>query len=176
MSRAFNEEYLTALRERQSYDHHEGPIQKADIDKGDIVIMKGDKHRMTWELAEVTELLPGKDDQVRAVKLRTATGETSRPICLLYPLVKCHELRPEKQVEQDGPEQETEDHKKEDGPENGQDEPEKNQDEHENDRDEQAEETTVSSSDREKVDSSRRPKRTAAKEAEKKILAMQQYI
>ena len=106
MKERFNTEYMTALRERHHYDHHQGPVCKADIGVGDIVIMKGDKHRMLWELAEVKELLPGKDNEVRAVKLHTSTGETSRPICLLYPLVKKSETQPQKGNEKGQEEQE----------------------------------------------------------------------
>ena len=138
MKERFYSEYLSLLRERHSYDHHEGPIHKADIEVGDIVIVKGDKHRMLWNLAEVTELLPGRDNEIRAVKLHTTTGETSRPINLLYPLVK----NPQK---------------KEEAPVN-------------------PEETVKNTPEKQEETKPTRPKRAAARAAEERILAQQQYI
>ena len=106
----FFTEYLAVLRQRHIYDHTQGPIQDADIGVGDLVLIKGEEHthRMLWQMAEVTELMPGIDQQVRAVKLRTSYGPTNRPICLLYPLLKSHDLNPpdvntkEANVQQEG--------------------------------------------------------------------------
>ena len=93
----FFTEYLAVLRQRHVYDHTQGPLQEADIGVGDLVLIKGDEHqhRMLWQMAEVTELMPGIDQQVRAVRLRTVNGTTTRPICLLYPLLKNHDLHPQ---------------------------------------------------------------------------------
>jgi hypothetical protein len=46
-----------------------------------------------WKRGEILELIHGSDGQVRAVRLATAHGETSRPISRLYPLRNAHELR-----------------------------------------------------------------------------------
>ena len=93
----FFTEYLAVLRQRHVYDHTQGPLEEADIGVGDLVLIKGDEHehRMLWQMAEVTELMPGIDQKVRAVKLRTVNGTTTRPICLLYPLLKNHDLHPQ---------------------------------------------------------------------------------
>jgi len=42
--------------------------------------------RLEWPLAVVEELIPGRDGEVRLVKLRTASGVLLRPIQRLYPL------------------------------------------------------------------------------------------
>ena len=91
----FNTEYLGVLRQRHVYDHTQGPLVKADIEVGDLVLMKGDDHRMLWQTAEVIELMKGIDEEVRAVKLRGINGITNRAICHLYPLVKSHVLHPQ---------------------------------------------------------------------------------
>ena len=152
----FNTEYLSALRERHAYDHHQGPIEQADINVGDVVIIKGQGHRMLWQLAEVTELCPGKDNQVRAVKLHTSTGETTRPINLLYPLVKNHVLQPQNE------EVHSQDHAH-DGQE-GQG--------HEG----QDEEIPEGADESVSPSVTGRPKRAAAQQAEEKIKAMKEFL
>ena len=42
--------------------------------------------RIDWPLAVVEELIPGRDGEVRLVKLRTASGVLLRPIQRVYPL------------------------------------------------------------------------------------------
>ena len=42
--------------------------------------------RTNWKLGLVKELVRGKDGLVRSVKIKTRTGETTRPIIKLYPL------------------------------------------------------------------------------------------
>jgi len=46
-----------------------------------------------WPLAVVEELIPGRDGEVRLVKLRTASGVLLRPIQRVYPL-EMHEEEP----------------------------------------------------------------------------------
>jgi len=41
---------------------------------------------LEWPLAVVEELIPGRDGEVRLVKLRTASGVLLRPIQRVYPL------------------------------------------------------------------------------------------
>ena len=57
-------------------------------------------------LAVIENLISGRDNQVRAVELRTATGKTNRPITKLYPLEVNSANDQERQVtEQDVPHQ-----------------------------------------------------------------------
>ena len=45
-------------------------------------------------MAVIEELIPGRDGEVRLVKLRTATGLLLRPIQRVYPLEICDEVPP----------------------------------------------------------------------------------
>ena len=56
------------------------------IQKGDIVQIHDETPRTNWKLGLVKELVRGKDGLVRSVKIKTRTGETTRPIIKLYPL------------------------------------------------------------------------------------------
>jgi len=49
--------------------------------------------RIDWPLAVVEELIPGRDGEVRLVKLRTASGVLLRPIQRVYTL-EVHEEEP----------------------------------------------------------------------------------
>jgi len=42
--------------------------------------------RIDWPLAVIEELIPGRDGEVRLVRLRTASGVLLRPIQRVYPL------------------------------------------------------------------------------------------
>ena len=60
-----------------------------EIAIGDIVLIKGDdKHRGKWNIDIVEKLYKGKDNAIRAVKLRSRKKYIERPIQFLYP----HEL------------------------------------------------------------------------------------
>ena len=56
--------------------------------KSEVVIIKGDKKdRNEWKLGIVEEVMPGKDDVVRAVRLRAGRNQKlERPTQHLYPL------------------------------------------------------------------------------------------
>jgi len=50
------------------------------------MIVDNNAPRRSWPLARVIEAIPGRDDCVRSVRLKTTTGELVRPaacICLL---------------------------------------------------------------------------------------------
>ena len=54
---------------------------------GDVVLIKGDdKHRGKWNIGIVEELYKGKDNVIRAAKLRSRKTYIERPIQFLYPL------------------------------------------------------------------------------------------
>ena len=58
-----------------------------DIKVGDIVLIGSDNSkRVDWPLARVKELIPGKDGNVRVVRLVTTNGEFIRPIQRIFPL------------------------------------------------------------------------------------------
>jgi len=82
----WEDEYLLSLREsyRDLYQTEwENKIQANDV----VLIAVPNKTRPFWQLGKVTELLPGKDGKVRAVKLRRADhSEGVYSICNLYPL------------------------------------------------------------------------------------------
>lgn len=53
----------------------------------DIVLVGNDnKKQIDWMLARVLELIPGKDNITRLVKLKTSTGVILRPVQRLFPL------------------------------------------------------------------------------------------
>ena len=98
----FATEYLAYLRLRHTIQHHDDPLEAVPINVGDLVIMKSDtEKRCLWEKAEVIEILPSSDGRVRAVKLRTKNGTTTRPIVKLFPLLSSKELRPNSSVERE---------------------------------------------------------------------------
>ena len=82
-SRWFNE-YLRALREHHNLKHH----QKTNaIKTGDAVLIKVDnKNRGKWNIGIVTNLYPGADGEVKAVKLRVSNKVYERAIQHLYPM------------------------------------------------------------------------------------------
>ncbi|XP_072389317.1 uncharacterized protein [Diabrotica undecimpunctata] len=54
---------------------------------GDMVLVGNDQDkRINWPLGRVVELLPGKDKQVRLVRVNTERGQFLRPVQRLYPL------------------------------------------------------------------------------------------
>ena len=73
-------EYLTALREY----HRASGNNKQSIREGDVVVVHDDTPRATWRMAVVTDLIAGRDGLIRAAVIRTANGNTTRPITKLY--------------------------------------------------------------------------------------------
>lgn len=75
-------EYLTSLQQREKWNTPSKPVTV-----GTIVVMKdNNSHPMCWPLAIVTEIFPGKDNIIRAVKVKTATASYIRPVTRLCPL------------------------------------------------------------------------------------------
>ncbi|KAH1024879.1 hypothetical protein HUJ05_009714 [Dendroctonus ponderosae] len=61
--------------------------KQRQVQVGDIVLVGNDQEkRIHWPLGRVVQLFPGKDGQVRLVKLLTERGQLMRPIQRLYPL------------------------------------------------------------------------------------------
>ena len=69
---------------------------------GDVVLIKGDdKHRGKWNIGIVEELYEGKDNVIRAVKLRSWKTYIERPIQFFYPLeLSCDTWKRQKAVHQ----------------------------------------------------------------------------
>ncbi|XP_053406534.1 uncharacterized protein LOC123530253 [Mercenaria mercenaria] len=75
-------EYLTSLRE---YHKTTGSNERS-IRAGDVVQVHDEGPRLRWKLAVVQELITGNDGLVRAAKIKTVNGLTTRPVVKLYPL------------------------------------------------------------------------------------------
>ena len=97
----WKKEYLTSLRERYT---SKGKQLRRIPKEGDIVTIHNDKTpRQKWKLGKITRLLPGRDNIVRAVEVRTTDNSgkvvvLKRSIQHLYPIEVQHSL---KQVDQD---------------------------------------------------------------------------
>ena len=63
------------------------------INVRDVVMIKGEsKKRGKWKIGIISELLQGKDDQIRGVRVKTPRYHLDRPIQLLYPLKLHHNM------------------------------------------------------------------------------------
>ncbi|KAH8256294.1 hypothetical protein KR032_004134 [Drosophila birchii] len=72
----WHQEYLTTLQQRPKWT-----TSSPNISTGDVVLVKeSNSPPASWHIARVLEAYPGKDNLVRAVKLKTPTGEMTRPI------------------------------------------------------------------------------------------------
>ena len=89
----FRTEYLGSLIHRKTKDK----ICR-EVNVGDIVLVELDNNtrRINWSLARVEQLIYGVDKHVRVVRLRTASGELTRPLQKMFPL----ELRFDKRDKQ----------------------------------------------------------------------------
>ena len=75
-------EYLTGLREyHRATGSNEGRIRV-----GDVVQIHDEGPRIRWNLAVVEELITGRDGSVRAAKVKTKHGLSTRPVVKLYPI------------------------------------------------------------------------------------------
>ena len=75
-------EYLRGLRERHN---QKNSTRELKLSPGDVVIIKPDeRNRATWPLGIVDELCSGRDDVVRAVRIRAGKKFLERPPNHLY--------------------------------------------------------------------------------------------
>ena len=80
LKQRFKKEYLGFLRSSRTFCADK-------IKVGDVVLIgSDDKKRLHWPLAVVVEVIPGRDNVTRLVKLRTSKGLFLRSIQRLYPL------------------------------------------------------------------------------------------
>ncbi|GFT72514.1 DUF5641 domain-containing protein [Trichonephila clavipes] len=78
----FRRQYLSQLiqRHKQNKDKREPRV-------GDIVLVGNEsKQRINWPLAVIVELVPGRDGNVRTVKVKIQTGVFLIPIQRIFPL------------------------------------------------------------------------------------------
>ena len=70
---------------------------------GDVVLNKSDEKNLgKWKMGIVKQIIPGRDRNLRAVKLKTGNGEVERTIQHLYPLeLACDMEEPKKKIEFD---------------------------------------------------------------------------
>ncbi|GFQ85380.1 integrase catalytic domain-containing protein [Trichonephila clavata] len=79
----FRKEYLGLLAQKRSK-----PISHK-MKVGEIVLVENpNKKRLYWPLAKVLELLPGRDGNIRTLKLKCGNAEIIRPVQRLLPLWK----------------------------------------------------------------------------------------
>lgn len=72
----WSEQYLHTLQMRHKWTLVTDPPKV-----GDLVLIKEDNlPPLRWKMARILELLPGKDNVIRVVKLRTASGILTRPV------------------------------------------------------------------------------------------------
>ena len=75
-------EYLPSLTRRAKWR-----CKKPNFKVGELVILQDDNYkRGKWPLARIINVMPGKDNVVRVVQVRTKDGEYVRPISKLYKL------------------------------------------------------------------------------------------
>ncbi|XP_054281217.1 uncharacterized protein LOC128998886 [Macrosteles quadrilineatus] len=78
-------EYLHTLQQREKWH---SPTKNLKV--GDLVLIHQPTPPLTWPLARITEVFPGKDNVVRVVHLQTANGQLTRPVHKVFPL-PCNE-------------------------------------------------------------------------------------
>ena len=84
-------EYLLELRNAHRSKQGAGSAKGPKVAIGDVVIIEDSLPRGFWKLAVVTELLIGRDEEVRAATVRTHAKDRKviflkRPVQRLYPL------------------------------------------------------------------------------------------
>ncbi|XP_064635262.1 uncharacterized protein LOC135492633 [Lineus longissimus] len=87
----WTKEYLPSLQERQKWLQDERNVKIDDI----VLIVDNNMPRNAWSLGRVIEVYPGKDNRVRAVKVRTQHTQLVRPVnklCLIEPVEDTDEV------------------------------------------------------------------------------------
>ena len=80
------------LQERSQ--HFRRLVDRRGIRLGEIVIIRDETvKRQNWRMGVVVELFRGRDDKIRAVRVKTAFGDFKRPVQKLCSLEICEELQ-----------------------------------------------------------------------------------
>ena len=84
----WREDYLTALREKQTSDLRKmKPTTSQQPHIGDVVQVYDETFRGSWKVGRITRVLMSRDGKVRAAEVQLANGHIiDRPISKLYPL------------------------------------------------------------------------------------------
>ncbi|GFS92154.1 DUF5641 domain-containing protein [Trichonephila clavipes] len=51
-----------------------------------MVLIGNNKKRLSWPIAKIIELIPGRDGEIRTVRLKTQHGTVIRPVQRIFPL------------------------------------------------------------------------------------------
>lgn len=105
----WRKEYLVGLRE---FHREKNKSKENDVEKGDVVVVFEDKvKRGNWKMAKVTEVIAGRDGEVRGARVRMIrNGKVvylTRPVQKLYPT----EIRREEKMKENN-DRETSENKK----------------------------------------------------------------
>ncbi|GFX65441.1 integrase catalytic domain-containing protein [Trichonephila clavipes] len=74
-------EYLSELIQKQN----DNRVREPRI--GEMVLIGNDnKKRLSWPIAKIIELIPGRDGEIRTVRLKTQHGTVIRPVQRIFPL------------------------------------------------------------------------------------------
>ncbi|GFR28622.1 DUF5641 domain-containing protein [Trichonephila clavata] len=77
----FRKEYLGEIIQKQNYN------QVREPQAGEMVLIGTDnKKRLFWPIAKIIELIPGRDGEIRTVRLKTQHGTVIRPVQRIFPL------------------------------------------------------------------------------------------
>ena len=75
-------EWIPSLSARKKWFHERKNLEVDDI----VLLVSPDSHRAHWPLGRVIKVYPGKDGQVRSVKLQVGDKQLVRPVVKLCPL------------------------------------------------------------------------------------------
>lgn len=78
----WTKEYLPVLTRRSKWLHDVKPIAEGDI----VVVCDPNAPRNNWQKGRVTQVMKSPDGQVRVAKVKTVTGEYTRPVVKLAKL------------------------------------------------------------------------------------------
>ncbi|GFX63767.1 integrase catalytic domain-containing protein [Trichonephila clavipes] len=77
----FRKEYLSELIQKQN----DNRVREPRI--GEMVLIGNDnKKRLSWPIAKIIELIPGRDGEIRTIPLKTQHGTVIRPVQRIFPL------------------------------------------------------------------------------------------
>lgn len=77
----FRNEYLGQLRQFHKKLKHR-PIVLGEV----VLVGHDNQKRLDWPLGRIVEILPGKDNEIRLVRVATDKGQVLRPVQRIYPL------------------------------------------------------------------------------------------
>ena len=72
----WRKEYLPNLTSRGKWTVETAPVKKGDL----VLLTESCWNRGVWQLARITNVMPGKDGIVRVVELKTKSGIYTRPL------------------------------------------------------------------------------------------------